>query len=138
MVMMENYAAKSLKFYEIGKLAVPIHYTADGMELINNAASIGSVLFHTRRPDGQHLFRLTENVRFVPKTLIPHEYYLSVQNPSPRETGEDTVFLYALLDIDMTEELDSSMLNCQNKPFASQKERYDAQYSNLSPLIMIE
>lgn len=134
MVMMENYAAKSLKFYETGKLAVPIHYTADGMELINNAASIGSVLFHTRKPDGQHLFRLTEDVRFVPKTLIPHEYYLSVQNPSPRDTGEDTVFLYALLDIDMTDELDSSMLNCQNKPFASQKERYDAQYSEILKL----
>ena len=93
MVMMENYAAKSLKFYETGKLAVPIHYTADGMELINNAASIGSVLFHTRKHDGQHIFRLTEDVKFVPKTLIPHEYYLSVQNPSPRDTGENTVFL---------------------------------------------
>lgn len=137
MVRMENYAAKSLKFYETGKLAVPIHYTADGMELINNAASIGSVLFHTRKPDGQHLFRLTEDVRFVPKTLIPHEYYLSVQNPSPRDTGEDTVFLYALLDIDMTDELDSSMLNCQNKPFAAQKERYDAQYSTLSELAIL-
>ena len=135
MVMMENYTAKSLKFYETGRLAVPIHYTADGMELINNAASIGSVLFHTRKPEGQHLFRLTEDVRFVPKTLIPHEYYLSVQNPSPRDTGEDTVFLYALLDIDMADELDSSMLNCQNKPFASQKERYDAQYSTLSELV---
>lgn len=31
----------------------------------------------------------------------------------------------------MTDELDSSMLNCQNKPFASQKERYDAQFSRL-------
>lgn len=134
MVMMENYSAKSLKFYESGKLAVPIHYTANGMELINNAASIGSVLFHTRKSGGQHLFRLTENVRFVPKTLIPHEYYLSVQNPSPRDTGEDTVFLYALLDIDMKDELDSSMLNCQNKPFTSQKERYDAQYSTLTEL----
>lgn len=137
MVMMENFATKSLKFYETGKLAVPIHYTADGMELINNAASIGSVLFHTRKPDGQHLFRLTEDVRFVPKTLIPHEYYLSVQNPSPRDTGEETVFLYALLDIDMTDELDSSMLNCQNKPFASQKERYDAQYSTLCELVIL-
>ena len=104
------------------------------MALINNAASVGSILFHTRKPDSQHLFRLTEDVRFVPKTLIPHEYYLSVQNPSPRDTGEDTVFLYALLDIDMTDELNSSLLNCQNKPFASQKERYDAQYSTLTEL----
>ena len=135
MVMMENYVAKSLKFYETGKFAVPIHYTADGMELINNATSIGLVLFRTRKPDGQHLFHLTEDVRFVPKTLIPNEYYLSVQNPWPRDTGEDTVFLYALLDIYMTDELDSSMLNCQNKPFTSQKERYDSQYSTLSELV---
>lgn len=137
MVMMENYSAKSLKFYETGKLAVPIHYTADGMELINKAASIGSVLFHTRKYDGQHLFRLTEDVKFVPKTLIPQEYYLSVQNPSPRDTGEDTVFLYALLDIDMKNEFDSSMLNCQNKSFASQKERYDAQYSTIIELAIL-
>lgn len=134
MVMMENYEAKSLKFYNSGKLAVPVHYTADGMELINNAASIGSVLFHTRKPEGQHLFRLIEDVRFVPKSLIPKGYYLSVQNPTPRDTGEDTVFLYALLSIDMKNEFDSSMLNCQNKPFASQKERYDAQYSTLDDL----
>ncbi|MDE6448384.1 MAG: hypothetical protein K2L35_08715, partial [Muribaculaceae bacterium] len=136
MVMMENYAAKSMKFYETGKLAVPIHYTADGMELINNAASIGSILFHTRRPDDQHLFRLTEDVRFVPKSLIPDGYYLSVQNPKPRDTGGDTVFLYALIDIDMKNEFDSSTLNCLNKPSACQKERYDAQYSILSHLII--
>lgn len=131
MVMMENYAAKSLKFHKTGKLAIPIHYTADGMELINNAAHIGSVLSHTRKREGQHLFRLIEDVRFVPKPLIPDGYYLYVQNPTPRDTSEDTVFLYALLSIDLKNEFDSSMLNCQNKPFASQKERYDAQFSSL-------
>ncbi len=134
MMMMEHYERKSPKFYKLGKLAVPVHYTADGMELINNAASIGSVLFHTRKTSGQHLFRLTGDVRFVPKTLIPDDYYLSIQNPTPRDTGEDTVFLYALLSIDMDDELDSSTLNSQNKPFATKQERYDAQYSTISEL----
>ena len=135
MVMMENYAAKLSNFKDYGKLAVPIRYTADGMEILSNAPNIGSVLFHARNIDSQHLFELREDVRFVPKDNIPSDYYPTVKNPSPPKPGEDIVYLYALIHIDITKELDTSMLNCQNKPFASQKERYDAQYSTLINLI---
>jgi len=135
MVMMENYATKSIKFQESGKIAVPIRYTADGMEILANAANIGSVLFHTRHITGQHLFPLKGNVCFVPKDQIPDDYYLTVKNPAQPNPEEEVVFLYALLDIDMSSELDSSILNCQNKPFASQKERYDAQYSTFPNLL---
>lgn len=134
MVMMENFALKSQKFYQTGKIAVPIRYTNDGMELLSNAANIGFVLFHTRHTTGQYLFELKECVRFVPKDQVPMEYYLTVKNPTQPNPNEEVIFLYALLDIDMKNEHDSSMLNCQNKPFASQKERYDAQYSTLTEL----
>lgn len=138
MVMMENFTHKSQKFKEAGKIAVPIRYTNDGMEILSNAAHIGSVLFHTRHVTGQHLYELKENVQFVPKDKVPKDYYATVKNPSQPNPDEEVVFLYALLDIDMTNELDSSMLNCQNKPFASPKERYDAQYSSLTELTITD
>lgn len=134
MVMMENYDNKSKKFYESGKIAVPIRYTQDGMEILGNASSIGSVLFHTRKVADQHLFELREDVRFVPKDQIPDGYYLTVKHPAQPNPEEYVVYLYALLDIKMTKELDAGAINCQNKPFASQKERYDAQYSTLEQL----
>ena len=86
-----------------------------------------------------HLLKygLKENVRFIPKDEIPEEYYQTVKNPSQPNPGEEVVFLYALLEIDMANELDSFTLNCQNKPVASQKERYDAQYSTLSELAIL-
>lgn len=136
LIMMENYPAKSQKFKESGKIAVPVRYTNDGMEILSNAANIGSVLFHTRHTDGQHLFELKENVRFVPKNQVPPEYYMTVKNPSQPNPDEEMVFLYALLEIDMGNEHDATILNCQKKPFASPKERYDAQYSTLSDLMI--
>lgn len=126
MIMMENFTSKFQKFQETGKIAVPIRYTCDGMELLSNAANIGSVLFHTRHITGQHLFELRESVRFVPQRQVPNDYYLTVKNPAQPNPDEEVAFLYALLDINTTHELDSSTLDCQNKPFASQKERYDA------------
>lgn len=134
MVMMENYATKSMRFCTSGKIAVPIRYTEDGMELLSNAANIGYVLFHTRHITGQHLFKLKESVKFVPKNSIPDEYYPTVKNPAQPNPDEEIVYLYALLDINMSDELDASTLNCQKKPFASQKERYDAQYSQIQNL----
>lgn len=134
MIMMENFTSKFQKFQETGKIAVPIRYTCDGMELLSNAANIGSVLFHTRHITGQHLFELRESVRFVPQRQVPNDYYLTVKNPAQPNPDEEVAFLYALLDINTTHELDSSTLDCQNKPFASQKERYDAQYSLISDL----
>lgn len=136
MVMMENYANKSQQFQNSGKVAVPIRYTNDGMEILSNAATIGYVLFHTRNLIGQHLFEIKENVRFVPKNQIPREYYQTVKNPAQPNPDEEVVFLYALLNLDMTKELDSSILNCQNKLFESPKERYDAQFSVLHDLIV--
>ena len=68
---------------------------------------------------------------------LKRKYYQTVKNPSQPNPGEEVVFLYALLEIDMANELDSFTLNCQNKPVASQKERYDAQYSTLSELAIL-
>lgn len=134
MVMMENYAVKSKNFYQSGKIAVPIRYTADGMEILENISNIGLVLFHTRKVADQHLFRLRDDVRLTPKEKIPEDYYLTVKHPAQPNPEEYTVYLYALLDIDMIDEIDSSLVSCLNKPFASNKERYYSQYSTLDKL----
>lgn len=136
MVMMENYDSRSLKFKENGKVAVPIKYSEDGMEILGNAANIGSVLFHKRHQTGQHLFELRDAVRFVPKNKIPANYFLSTANINKPIPDTEIVYLYALLDIDTANELDSSVMDCQRKPSAEKEERYDAQYSNLSDLIV--
>ena len=136
MVMMENYDSRSLKFMELGKVAVPIKYTPDGMDILANATNIGSVLFHKRHQTGQHLFVLREPVRFVPKDRIPEDFFLSTTNIKKPIPDTEIVYLYALLDIDTHNELDSSALDCQRKPFDVKEERYDAQYSNLSDLIV--
>ena len=136
MVMMENYDSRSLKFMELGKVAVPIKYTPDGMDILANATNIGSVLFHKRHQTGQHLFVLRESVRFVPKDRIPEDFFLSTTNIKKPIPDTEIVYLYALLDIDTHNELDSSALDCQRKPFDVKEERYDAQYSNLSDLIV--
>lgn len=134
MVMMENFEAKSKSFAENGKIAVPVRYTEDGMELLANAANVASVLFHTRHSNGQRLYELSDNIKFVPKDNIPPEYYLTVRNPAQPNPDEEVVFLYALLTLDLSKELDASALDCQNKPAKSQKERYDAQYSTIDEL----
>ncbi len=56
MVMMENYAAKSTHFLSNGKLAVGIKMTKESMEIVENIAHIGYVLFHHRSDESQHLF----------------------------------------------------------------------------------
>ena len=139
MVMMELYDNRAPKFSETGKLAVPIHYTEDGMELLSNAANVGSVLFHVRRREGQHMFQLRSSITFVPREQIDTaQYYLAVNHPTPRGDDKNIVFLYALLDIDMEHELDSARINNLKKPFANKQERYDAQFATIDLLTNTE
>lgn len=137
MVMMENFDEKSRLFAANGKIAVPIKYTDVGMEIISNAADIYMVLFHTRSEDAEkkHLYRLRDKVVFKMKYKVDvSEYYMTSFNVVQSEMPRNTIYLYALLDIDMSQELDSSMLNPKLKPVASNEERYDAQFSLLDDL----
>ena len=123
MVMMENYEAKRPKFLPAGKIAIGIKYTRDGIEIAENLQSIGYVLFHTRKVEGQHLFH-AKNIRLVKSVdELPSDIYRNIP----------TTEMYVLVDIDNAEELDSSNINAAKKAY-TRETRYDAQYSLINDL----
>lgn len=123
MVMMENYANKSVKFLSNGKLAVGIKWTKDSMEIVENLKSIGYVLFHHRNDDDQHLFAIQGDCAVKEKSEIEEDRYKSV----------NTTEMYVVVNLDITSELNSTKIRSSQKEF-TQKTRYDAQYATLEEL----
>ncbi len=123
MVMMENYEAKRPEFLPAGKIAIGIKYTRDGIEIAENLQSIGYLLLHTRKVEGQHLFH-AKNVRLVKNVdELPSDIYRNIQ----------TTEMYILVDIDNNKELDSSNINAAKKTYTPQTID-DAQYSLINDL----
>ena len=123
MVMMENYANKSVKFLSNGKLAIGIKWTKDSMEIVENLRSIGYILFHHRNDDDQHLFAIQGDCAVKEKSEIEEDRYKSV----------NTTEMYVVVDLDTTTELDSTNIRSSQKEF-TQKTRYDAQYAVINEL----
>lgn len=117
MVMMENYEGKKQKFLPTGKLAVGIKYTRDGIEIAENLQSIGYVLFHTRKDVGQHLFRVKSVQLIKSVDNLPIGIYKNVC----------TTEIYVVVDIDVSNELDSSDIHSSKKEYTPTT-RYDSQY----------
>jgi hypothetical protein len=124
MVMMENYASKSLNFLSNGKLAVGIKYTKDGIEIAEHLQSIGYVLFHTRKDVDQHLFPIKGTCEIKTAEELESDRYKSV----------NTTEMYVTVDLETHSELDTSNLHSTNK-CCSKTTRYDAQFIKLSQLI---
>ena len=124
MVMMENYANKSVKFLSNGKLAVGIKWTKDSMEIVENLKSIGYVLFHHRNDDDQHLFAIQGDCAVKEKSEIEEDRYKSV----------NTTEMYVVVDIDITSELNSTTIRSSLKEYTP-KTRYDAQYAIINELV---
>ena len=124
MVMMENYANKSVKFLSNGKLAVGIKWTKDSMEIVENLKSIGYVLFHHRNDDDQHLFAIQGDCAVKEKSEIEEDRYKSV----------NTTEMYVVVDLDITSELNSTKIRSSLKEYTP-KTRYDAQYAIINELV---
>lgn len=124
MVMMEQYATKSLHFLPHGKLAIGIKWTKDSMEIVENIKSIGYVLFHHRSDQEQHLFAVKGECVMKPTDELEEERYRNMK----------TTEMYLVVDIDSSVELDASRLSSKKKAFSATT-RYDAQYSTLTSLI---
>ena len=124
MVMMENYANKSVKFLSNGKLAVGIKWTKDSMEIVENLKSIGYVLFHHRNDDDQHLFAIQGDCAVKEKSEIEEDRYKSV----------NTTEMYVVVDLDITSELNSTTIRSSLKEYTP-KTRYDAQYAIINELV---
>lgn len=122
-VMMENYELKSKKFLSNGKLAIGIKWTNDSMEIVRNIDHIGYVLFHHRNDNDQHLFALNSGskVVVVRREELEPDRYCNVREKD----------MYISIDLDTTEELDSSTIKSSSKPWTKET-RYDAQYSEMS------
>ncbi|WP_301913765.1 hypothetical protein [Bacteroides caecimuris] len=133
-----HYDNNVVNLRELGKVAVPILYNSEGMKLLENIESIGFILFNKWNAASQHLFRLTEKPRVVPKPNIPDEY-LNIRNrKKPDDIPNEIDYLYLLLDIDMSDELDSSSLDCQRcKLPGGDPSRYDAIYSTIRNLTIV-
>lgn len=123
LVMMENYANKSLVFLKNGKLAVGIKYTKDSMEIVEHLQTIGYVLFHTRKDLDQHLFAIKNNCTVKYADELETDRYKTVT----------TTEMYVSIDLDITEELDASNIHSARKDFTP-KTRYDAQYATIQSL----
>jgi len=130
-----HYDHNAVKFRESGKVAIPIVYNKDGMRLLENFASTGYIMFHKWNIGSQHLFRLTEKPKIVPKSEI-HADYLNIRNISkPDEVPDEVEFLYLLLDFDMQNEFDSSSLDVTRRKLPPQdRSRYEALFATLDEL----
>ncbi len=124
MVMLEQYATKSQQFLQNGKLAIGIKYTKDSMEIVQHLPTLGFVLFHHRNDNDQHLFRISGECKVIGAGEVDKDRYKNV----------NTTAMYLRIDIDASNELDSSQLRCSRKAYNGKGERYDAQYASIEEL----
>lgn len=122
MVMMENFASKCVNFLPQGKIAIGIKYTKDSMEIVEHLSEIGFLLFHTRKDEGQHLFKVKGKVSVLPKEEADNIIYRNIS----------TAEMYAVVDFE-TIDLSSPSLHSSKKSYTPET-RYDAQYASIGLL----
>ena len=123
MVMMEDYDAKSVKFAD-GRIAIGLKMTDESMRILENIQSIGFILFHIRKDEGQHMFALTSPCEVRPQTLLEGSLYRNI----------NTASLYLLVSFDPSTELESSSIH-SSKALWTRQTRYDAQYEIINRLL---
>ena len=123
MVMMENYDTKCKSFLSSGKIAIGIKYTRDSLEIVEHLSSIGFVLFHQRKTEGQHLYAVKNTCQVVSSDDMEPDRYKNVT----------TTEMYLSVDIDTSIELDASTIDSTKKE-CTKKTRYDAQFATLNTL----
>ena len=123
MVMMEDYDAKSVKFAD-GRIAIGLKMTDESMRILENIQSIGFILFHTRKDEGQHLFALTSPCKVHPQISLDDSLYRNI----------NTADLYLQVSFDSSAELESSSIHSYKASW-TRKTRYDAQYEIINRLL---
>ena len=123
LIMIENYDNKREKFLPTGLLAIGIKHTMDSMEIVKNISTIGYVLFHCRKVEGQHLFAVKGTCNVVSVEAVAPDRYKNVS----------TTDFYLTVDIDTSIELDATKIDSTKKPFTKET-RYDAQFALLKEL----
>lgn len=116
MVMMEGFDSKKLKFLNDGKIAVALKNTSERQNIMDNIASVGYIMFHTRNDEGQHYYKLEKPCQIMVTSEINENIYKNITTTS----------LYAVIEFD-NNELDSTFLHSSKAPF-EKATRYDSQY----------
>lgn len=122
MVMMEKFADKSVNFLPQGKIAIGIKYTKDSMEIVEHLTDIGFLLFHVRKDEGQHLYKVNGKIAILPDEEIATDIYRNIT----------TTKMYAVAEFEPID-LSSPSLHSSMKAYAPET-RYDAQYSTINEL----
>jgi len=80
MVMMEQYENKCKSFLPAGKIAIGLKLTKASLEINNQLPSIGYILFHVRKDEGQHLFKVTEPCEIVSNGELDDGIYRNIKH----------------------------------------------------------
>lgn len=126
MVMMEQYANKSVKFLSSGKIAIGVKTTKKGMDIIRHLDDIGYILFHTYSDEGQHLYAIQQSPKIIEWKEIEqnHEIYAH-----PR-----TCDIYLAIEFDAQEEINNLTLH-SSQIRVDKRERYNANYCKLDEIM---
>lgn len=123
MVMMENYEQKKVNFINNGVIAVALKNTPERQNIMNNLSSVGYILFHTRKDEGQHLLKVIKPCQIMVTDEIDSNIYKNVKTTS----------LYAVVEF-YNIELNASSVHSNKVPY-DKGTRYDSQYCILNDLI---
>ncbi len=124
LVMMENYNKRKISFIEKGLIAIALKDTDDSKEILKNLNSIGYLLFHTRKDEGQHLFLVDQ----ISGPMLLSEVMAKGVYPN-MSTGQSYLIVEFRTDFELlASHLHSSLIS--HTPTT----RYDAQYATLSQL----
>lgn len=123
MVMMEQYETRSAKFLPSGQIAIGIKYTKDSMEIVEHLSDIGYIIFHTRKDEDQHLYKVIKKVELISEEEMSAYIYRNIS----------TAKMYVVVEFENIE-LDSSSFHSSRKAYTSET-RYDAQYININSLL---
>lgn len=125
MVMMEMFANKSSNFLSTGKIAIALKDTSDGKLISDNLNNIHYILFHTRKDEGQHLYKVKGTCAIVDESTLDNSIYKNMKTSST----------YILVNFESQEELDSSMLHSSKRGYIGKTTRYDSQYADYNDLV---
>lgn len=123
MIMMEGFETKKQNFLNAGRIAIALKNTPERQNIMDNLSSVGYILFHTRKDEGQHLYKVSKPCQIMVTDEIESSVYKNIKTTS----------LYAVIEFD-NNELDSSLLH-SGKAIFEKETRYDSQYIRKDKLL---
>lgn len=122
MIMMENFEREKHNFLYSGTIAIALKNTPERQHIMNNLSSVGYIMFHTRKDEGQHLYKVIKPCQIMVSDEIDTNIYKNIKTSS----------LYAVIKFQNSES-DSSLLHSSKAPIEKDT-RCDSLYISFSEL----